>query len=301
MSKVTTEQIDRVIRALKKHYDPGISFDTVRVSPNEVFPVLEAVQNALLQRDALLAENEQLRAEVREWICESCNTVYPGPPQKGFSCVICPKCGGITSPRMTAENASLKAEVEVLRILEYYGHFKSAAPQAEVTKSDDRIFIEHIREHLLPGQDVICKICGKTAHEIIRAGKGKAVLSAPAPVRVSRENFPKVVCLCGSTRFLDAFRKAMAEETYFGRIVLSIGCNLRDHEFDTFTQEHKAEIKIALDELHKRKIDLADEVLVLNVGGYVGDSTKSEIRYAIEHGKPIRWLEPDKKWEPEKE
>ena len=50
-------------------------------------------------------------------------------------------------------------------------------------------------------------------------------------------------------------------------------------------------VKQQLDELHKRKIDLCDEVLVLNVGGYVGDSTRSEIRYALEHGKPLRFLE----------
>jgi cell division protein FtsB len=51
------------------------------------------------------------------------------------------------------------------------------------------------------------------------------------------------------------------------------------------------EQKIALDELHKRKIDLADEVLVLNVGGYIGESTRSEIEYARKLGKPVRYLE----------
>ena len=43
--------------------------------------------------------------------------------------------------------------------------------------------------------------------------------------------------------------------------------------------------------LHKQKIDMADEILVLNVGGYVGDSTRSEIEHAIARGKPVRWLE----------
>jgi hypothetical protein len=105
---------------------------------------------------------------------------------------------------------------------------------------------------------------------------------------------PKVVCLCGSTRFPEAFQRASLEETLGGKIVLSIGCNLRDDKaFDTFTQEHKREIKLQLDELHKRKIDLADEVFILNVGGYVGESMRSEIKYAIEHGKPVRWLEPE--------
>ncbi|MDE2105440.1 MAG: hypothetical protein KGL39_49895 [Patescibacteria group bacterium] len=53
----------------------------------------------------------------------------------------------------------------------------------------------------------------------------------------------------------------------------------------------KASDKAALDELHKRKIDLADEVLVLNVGGYIGDSTRSEIEYAHSIGVPVRYLE----------
>ena len=50
-------------------------------------------------------------------------------------------------------------------------------------------------------------------------------------------------------------------------------------------------MKARLDELHLRKIDLADEVMVLNVGGYIGDSTRREIEYANAHGKPVRYLE----------
>jgi hypothetical protein len=92
---------------------------------------------------------------------------------------------------------------------------------------------------------------------------------------------------------MDAYEKVTNEETFYGRIVLSIGCDLRNHMFDTYTAEHKEEIKKGLDELHKRKIDLADEILVLNVGGYVGESTLSEIAYAAEHGKAVRWLELD--------
>jgi len=105
---------------------------------------------------------------------------------------------------------------------------------------------------------------------------------------------PTIVCLCGSTRFMDAFRRASLEETLGGKIVLSIGCDLRDSGFETFTQEHLAEIKVELDELHLRKIDLADEVFILNVGGYIGKSTRNELNYAKEKGKRIRFLElPD--------
>lgn len=106
---------------------------------------------------------------------------------------------------------------------------------------------------------------------------------------------PVIVCLCGSTKFKDAFDLANYEETMAGRIVLSVG-------FFMHTSGNKAphgeavgctpEQKIALDVLHKRKIDLADEVLVLNVGGYIGESTRSEIEYAEKTDKPVRYLEP---------
>jgi len=100
---------------------------------------------------------------------------------------------------------------------------------------------------------------------------------------------PTVVCLCGSTRFHEAFREANRTETMAGRIVLTVG--FFAHSADQ-TQECTPEQKVALDELHKRKIDLADEILVLNVDKYVGDSTRSEINYAREHGKVIRYLVP---------
>lgn len=104
---------------------------------------------------------------------------------------------------------------------------------------------------------------------------------------------PWVVCICGSTRFYDAWQKAIYDETMRGNITLQVGFY---HHADPLSHGQEvgctAEQKIMLDELHKRKIDLADEILVLNVDGYVGDSTRSEIRYAREHGKMIRFLEP---------
>lgn len=105
--------------------------------------------------------------------------------------------------------------------------------------------------------------------------------------------FPRIVCLCGSTRFKDAFEEANYLETMAGRIVLSVGFYMhasgnRHGENIGATPEQK----IALDLLHRRKIDLADEVLVLNVGGYVGESTRGEIEYAEAAGKPVRYLEP---------
>lgn len=101
-----------------------------------------------------------------------------------------------------------------------------------------------------------------------------------------------IVCLCGSTRFSDAFKAANLRETIEGKIVLSIGCDTKCDSDLIALGSLTNEAKEALDDLHKRKIDIADEVLILNVGGYVGDSTRSEIEYAKKHGKRLRWLEP---------
>ncbi len=105
---------------------------------------------------------------------------------------------------------------------------------------------------------------------------------------------PIIVCLCGSTRFSEAFRRANFEETLMGKIVLTIGCDTRNDTdlFATFTEAHRNRIKAELDELHLRKIDLADEVLILNVGGYIGESTRRELHYARSIGKRVRFLEP---------
>lgn len=102
---------------------------------------------------------------------------------------------------------------------------------------------------------------------------------------------PTIVVLCGSTRFKDDWYEQGRRLTHEGKIVLSVG------DLDTSSAARTANVpidealKARLDELHKRKIDLADEVLVLNVDGYIGDSTRSEIDYAEKAGKPIRYLE----------
>lgn len=115
---------------------------------------------------------------------------------------------------------------------------------------------------------------------------------------------PKIVCLCGSTRFGKEFYNANCRETLAGNIILTIGCNMKsDTElFGHLSDSELKAIKTKLDELHKRKIDLADEVLILNVGGYIGTSTRSELEYAKAHNKIIRYLEAieDKREEWEK-
>lgn len=101
---------------------------------------------------------------------------------------------------------------------------------------------------------------------------------------------PEIVVLCGSTRFFDTFRRENLRLTLEGKIVLSIGCDTKA-DGDLAEVADVVQAKADLDELHKRKIDLADEVLVLNVGDYIGDSTRSEIEYAEKLGKPIAYLE----------
>jgi hypothetical protein len=104
---------------------------------------------------------------------------------------------------------------------------------------------------------------------------------------------PKIVCLCGSTRFYREFQQANYDETFKGNIVLSVG--FYPHAQKQAHGENVGctpELKTKLDLLHLRKIDLADEIFVLNVGGYVGDSTANEIAYVLSQGKIIRWIEP---------
>jgi len=105
-----------------------------------------------------------------------------------------------------------------------------------------------------------------------------------------RERFKApIVCLCGSTRFYRAFDDLNFWFTIQGYIVLSIGCNAKSDEGLNLTTEDK----VSLGDLHKRKIDLCGSVFVLDVGGYIGDSTRSEIEYAEKIGRHVRYLSKD--------
>lgn len=104
----------------------------------------------------------------------------------------------------------------------------------------------------------------------------------------------KVITLCGSTRFKKEFMEAQKWLTLEGNIVISVG--LFGHSGDSEVWENMDEgtltkTKEMLDDMHKRKIDMADEIFVINVGGYIGGSTRSEIEYAVKHGKKVRYLE----------
>ena len=97
----------------------------------------------------------------------------------------------------------------------------------------------------------------------------------------------KVITLCGSTRFKDDFERINKMLTLSGNIVISVGCF--GHSGDVFTEEQK----VMLDDIHKRKIDMADAIYVINKDGYIGASTRSEIQYAIAHGKQVILMEDD--------
>lgn len=104
----------------------------------------------------------------------------------------------------------------------------------------------------------------------------------------------KVIVLCGSTRFKDAFMEAQKRLTLEGNIVISVGLfghSGDDEVWDGMDEGTLSKTKEMLDDMHKRKIDMADEIYVINVGGYIGDSTRSEIEYAKAAGKPVRYLE----------
>ena len=106
-----------------------------------------------------------------------------------------------------------------------------------------------------------------------------------------------VITLCGSTRFRDEYIEAQKRLTLEGNIVISVGLygHAGDHEvWENMDEGTLTKTKEMLDDMHKRKIDMADEIYVINVGGYVGESTKSEIEYAKSTGKKVHYLEEGK-------
>lgn len=106
---------------------------------------------------------------------------------------------------------------------------------------------------------------------------------------------PKIYTLCGSSRFPEAFHLVNAHLSMMGHVVISLGLfghadEPRGSKFLTSDGDEKTAEKTRLDELHFRKIDLADAIFVVNVGGYVGSSTRREIAYAMKTGKAVEWL-----------
>ena len=105
----------------------------------------------------------------------------------------------------------------------------------------------------------------------------------------------KVITLCGSTRFKEEFMRAQKELTLQGNIVISVGLFGHSGDFEVWENMDEGTLtrtKEMLDDMHKRKIDMADEIFVINVSGYIGESTKAEIKYAENTGKKVNYLEP---------
>ena len=104
----------------------------------------------------------------------------------------------------------------------------------------------------------------------------------------------KVITLCGSTRFKNEFLEVQKRLTLEGNIVVSVGLfgHSGDSEvWDSMEEGTISKTKEMLDDMHKRKIDMSDGIYVINVGGYIGESTRSEIDYAKKHGKTVEYLE----------
>ena len=97
-----------------------------------------------------------------------------------------------------------------------------------------------------------------------------------------------VITLCGSTRFKEQFLEAQKRLTLGGNIVISVGLFGHSGDDEVWMEGTKE----MLDDMHKRKIDMADGIYVINVGGYIGSSTRSEIDYAKATGKTVEYLEP---------
>ncbi|MDX3236263.1 hypothetical protein PV392_11320 [Streptomyces sp. ME03-5709C] len=105
-----------------------------------------------------------------------------------------------------------------------------------------------------------------------------------------RLGLPRIVVICGSTRFMAEMTEADVRETAAGKIVVKPGCDMKSpHALWSDPVEAEA-LKVRLDDLHRAKIRLADEVLV--VGDYIGDSTRAEIAYARSLGRPVRFTHP---------
>lgn len=116
----------------------------------------------------------------------------------------------------------------------------------------------------------------------------KCTWTPEAGIQIAHTTKPKVITLCGSTKFKNEFEQKNKELTLASNIVISVG--LFGHSGDIIT----AYQKLMLDDLHKRKIDMADAIYVINKDGYIGRSTLSEIKYAKAAGKEVMYMEEPK-------
>jgi hypothetical protein len=147
---------------------------------------------------------------------------------------------------------------------------------------------DELTEALAAATDLEAAVLAEMAHRTAQVAQD----GRTGPDTGSTPPRPRIVVLCGSTRFKDEINDTNAQLTLAGYLVISLGVfghvDLPDRDWTTGGSHDKK----LLDELHRRKIDLADEVLIVNPGGYIGDSTRGEIAYAERLGKPVRYLVP---------
>lgn len=97
----------------------------------------------------------------------------------------------------------------------------------------------------------------------------------------------KVITPCGSTKFKEQYLEAQKRLTLEGNIVISVGLFGHSGDDEVWAEDTKA----MLDDIHNRKMNMADEIFVIHVGGYIGESTRNEIAYAESQGIDVRYLE----------
>ena len=146
-------------------------------------------------------------------------------------------------------------------------------PSYEIVEQDGNYSKEEIKEFR--------ETVEKSAHLFFKYAREGRIQSSES----LNKNKYKIITLCGSIKFKDEFIKIQEKLTLDGNIVLT------PNFFNSIKKENIDEkTKKMLDEMHKQKIDMSDEIYVINVGGYIGESTKNEIEYAKEKGKRISYL-----------
>jgi guanosine-3',5'-bis(diphosphate) 3'-pyrophosphohydrolase len=193
------------------------------------------------------------------WECPNCDWIDTAPASIIPGGHDCEKY----NPREDDEIVKLHAEISLQALIEDYQKAVDGSGQ----------------HHLIAPENV------KARFDELRAAAARVSQPVAPPPR------PKIICLCGSTKFIEMFAVKTWELELEGNIVLGCTllpkwyCPVRDHFAETLG------VKEQRDNHHLQKIDLADEILVLNVNGYIGESTRREIEYAQKCGKEIRYLE----------
>jgi hypothetical protein len=182
------------------------------------------------------------------------------------------------------DNHTLQSESKEIKVninTPFFGNTGAVIPtvKGQQKPSAEEFINEKIKSKFLPVYDKQELIEWLTEFTSLQSGKadGKSEV---------RDDRPEIVCICGSGRFLKEMHEVEERLTLEGKIVLMIGVNTKD----VARTEDMSKYKPMLDELHLRKIDMADSVFVVNVGGYIGESTRKEILYAESKGKPIEYL-----------